>query len=985
MRIGLEMFGAQTAGRNRGIGRYGRSLAAALLAHAGPSHDLILYADSSGPLDHVPSDPRAPIRLIRPEPTLGAAMARLTVENPDGLDALILLNPLELTPGYDPPARPRGGPALLAVVYDLIPLLFPEGYLKRWPAPSFARRYLWTLDRLRQYDRLLAISDATRADMIRLLGVSPNQVTTIGTGGDDLGTAFDISATEPFVFAVAATDPRKNLRGLLNAYARIPRALRDRHRLVIAAGVAPDDPEADPIWRQAESLGIRDRLTLTGFLADDTLQTLYRRCAAFVFPSLYEGFGLPIVEALRCGAAVVAGDNSSQPEVAGDAALLVNTADADALADAIARVLTDEALALTLRSRGPRRAALFTWDHVASRTIEAIDFLTVARQDKAFPPLAKGLGRAVGKLGVDTLRVPPDVVAPFSPPCEAEHYPHPAREIFAGETGITPRANRLSPPCEGGVSGGGPGATARLAAVLNPGAPPPPRTVPATSTLPTPPFARGGNYPRSRRDSRPRWAFFSPLPPHTSGIATYSASLVQALSTHAAIDLFHESGDAPFARFQERAMGCFDARVFPRWNRIRPYDAVIYQMGNSPAHIFAHDRLFTTPGVVVLHDPALASFHYERAVRSGGGLPMFRAAIEAAHPGRRRDYEPMLADFAKNPQAMVAGLIGRGFDMNGSILKAARAVIVHSQAAADRLGPEASAKTFVIPLGTDLESPLAPEDRARLRARLGLPAHGLIVGRFGAIHPTKLDVPALEAFADLLPLHPDATLLMVGEEADDGLTRRRVEGLGLNDRVRFWGRPDDARFLALMRLTDIGLALRKPPTNGESSAALVQLMRCGVASIVTDAGSFAGYPDDVVGKIPWPDDVSGGEALRHALREFAANPQIRAARSAAGRALVEARHGWPRIARMYADVIHQFQSEHEYETPCAQALGAHGPHPPPDPRSAGAIRDGMPGGGARDERAIARARRARGRAIPAPGAGGRTPASSRRGHEPGAP
>jgi glycosyltransferase involved in cell wall biosynthesis len=854
MRIGLEMFGAQTAGRNRGIGRYGRNLAAALIARARPSHELILYADASDPLDRIPSGPGVAIHLVQPEPSLGAAMARLTDTNPDGLDALVLLNPLELTPGYDPPARPRRGPALMAVVYDLIPLLFPEGYMKRWPAPSYARRYLWTLERLRQYDQLLAISDATRDDVVRLLGVSPDRVTTIGTGGDDIGAAFDVGSndvspgfTEPFVFAFAATDPRKNLRGLLDAYARLPRELRDRHRLVVAAGVAPDDREAAPIWEQADSLGIRDRLTLTGFIDDNALGTLYRRCSAFVFPSLYEGFGLPIVEAFQCGAAVVAGDNSSQPEVAGDAALLVNTADPDALAAAIARVLTDEELARNLRAHGPTRAALFTWDHVASRTLEAIELQAVA--SKAFPPLAKG---GLGGVDVDQPRAP----------------------------GVFSTSNMARPAAE--------------------------------PTPPNAPFARGGKQTHSRRHcsitgeaSRPRWAFFSPLPPQTSGIATYSASLVQSLSEHARIDLFHDAGDAPFARFQSRALGCYDARIFPRWNRLRPHDAVIYQLGNSPAHIFAYERLFQTPGVVVLHDPALASFHYERAMRSGGGIAMFRAVLDAAHPGRRPEYEPLLNQFEKNPEAMVAALTKRGFDMNGEIVAKARAVIVHSQAAADRLGPEASAKTFIFPLGTDAESPLTAGERSALRARLGLPAHGLIVGRFGAIHPTKLDVSAIEAFADLLRLHPDATLLMVGEEADGGCSRSRVEALGLNNCVRFWGRPDDARFLALMRVTDIGLALRKPPTNGESSAALVQLMRCGVAAIVTDVGSFAGYPDDVVRKISWRDDAAGGEALCRALHNLAANPTIRESRSAAGRALVEAQHSWARVARMYADLIAQ--------------------------------------------------------------------------------
>jgi glycosyltransferase involved in cell wall biosynthesis len=403
MRIGLEMFGTQTAGRTRGIGRYVRSLAHALIVRTeqgGLAHELVLYADAEGPLDQLPAGPNAATRLIRPEPTLGAAVAGLVRENPDALDVLIFLNPLELTPGYDLPPRPVSASApggrtlvLTAVVHDLIPLVFPNDYLKSWPGPTMARRYRWALERLRQYDGLLTNSEATRLDVIDRLNVPPSRVVNIGAGGDNPGggytfdrarpdeeaadrTALDaLGLSPPFLFAASALDPRKNLSGLLEAYARLPPALRSTHRLAVAAGIGPSDPAAAMVWSQAEVLGIHGALTLTGRVDDRTLRALYRRCAAFVFPSLYEGFGLPILEALRCGAAVVAGDNSSQPEVAGDAALLVNTADPGALAGAIARVLTDPALARTLRARGPDRAVRFTWDAVAARTLGVLHWL----------------------------------------------------------------------------------------------------------------------------------------------------------------------------------------------------------------------------------------------------------------------------------------------------------------------------------------------------------------------------------------------------------------------------------------------------------------------------------------------------------------------------------------------------------------------------------------------------------------------------------
>ncbi len=403
MRIGLEMFGTQTAGRHRGVGRYCRNLASALAARARrSSHELILYADAALPLDAVPTLADTPIRQIKPEPTMRDALDRLARGGEEGLDALILANPLEMVPGHDPPARPIGSPRPLitAVVYDLIPLIFPNDYLRRWTGLAQSRRYFWALERLRQYDALLAISEATRDDVVRLMDMPPEKVANIGTGGDDLGNAFspsnpdddanDLAAVKklgldgPFVFAVAATDPRKNLDGLLDAFARLPKSLLASHKLAVAAGITHEDPDAAPLLSRAETLGPGVRLVLTGAVDDATLRALYRRSDVFVFPSRYEGFGLPILEALRCGAAVVAGDNSSQPEAAGNAASLVNTDDPEALSAAIKRLLTDPEQSRILRARGPAHAARFTWDAVAARTLSALEGLA-ERPETALP------------------------------------------------------------------------------------------------------------------------------------------------------------------------------------------------------------------------------------------------------------------------------------------------------------------------------------------------------------------------------------------------------------------------------------------------------------------------------------------------------------------------------------------------------------------------------------------------------------------------
>jgi glycosyltransferase involved in cell wall biosynthesis len=179
-----------------------------------------------------------------------------------------------------------------------------------------------------------------------------------------------------------------------------------------------------------------------------------------------------------------------------------------------------------------------------------------------------------------------------------------------------------------------------------------------------------------------------------------------------------------------------------------------------------------------------------------------------------------------------------------------------------------------------------------------LPTDALIVASFGIIHPSKGNAEAVEAFAAMARAVPGSLLVFVGEEADDGLARRRAEALGLSGRVRFLGRADDARFLALVKAADVGVSLRRPPTNGETSGALLHLLRSGVPAVVSDTGSFAEYPDGAVRKVPWSVD-----ALAAALLELAADPAARDALGRAGLEHVRARHAWADVAARYAEVI----------------------------------------------------------------------------------
>jgi glycosyltransferase involved in cell wall biosynthesis len=171
-----------------------------------------------------------------------------------------------------------------------------------------------------------------------------------------------------YIMALGSADPRKNIRTLLDAYSRLPAALRARYPLVIVwtHSLLMEDAKA-----QVSRLGLCSRVRFVCRVSDGDLAVLYNQATLFVFPSRQEGFGLPLLEAMASGTPVVAGDNSSIPEVAGNAALLVDACDPNALSQAIARVLSDPALRADLAHRGVVRARSFSWERCARETIAA--------------------------------------------------------------------------------------------------------------------------------------------------------------------------------------------------------------------------------------------------------------------------------------------------------------------------------------------------------------------------------------------------------------------------------------------------------------------------------------------------------------------------------------------------------------------------------------------------------------------------------------
>jgi glycosyltransferase involved in cell wall biosynthesis len=178
----------------------------------------------------------------------------------------------------------------------------------------------------------------------------------------------DLSIPETFVLAVGNLHPRKNIPRLVRAVATLRAQGAGDLGLVLAGQRAWRAHDVDVAVAEVRG---GDWVHFTGYVSDSQLRALYSTARVFAYPSLYEGFGLPLLEALACGAVVVASDTTAIPEVAGDAALLVSPVDDGALADGLSRALADDQLRLRLRAAGPTRAGQFTWERCAALTVQA--------------------------------------------------------------------------------------------------------------------------------------------------------------------------------------------------------------------------------------------------------------------------------------------------------------------------------------------------------------------------------------------------------------------------------------------------------------------------------------------------------------------------------------------------------------------------------------------------------------------------------------
>ncbi|WP_243050021.1 glycosyltransferase [Dyella sp. RRB7] len=399
MRIVIDLQGAQSESRHRGIGRHTDALVKAFVREAAGKHEVWIATNAN--LGHVEAIRGAFGEMIPPSRIVSFAIpghaAAMHPANRRGMEVGELLRE-DFLRGLNPDVvwcsslfegwlddsvtsigRLPTSATQAVTLYDLIPLSDKQEHLGD---PAVRSWYYRKLSQLQRADLLLAISEYAREEAIELLNIAPERTYTISSAADSRFRQLadkekrrfrDSSGLNaPFVLYVGGFDGRKNVELLVRAFADMPRDLRSQHTLVLGGKITATQEAALRSLASSLGLGMKD-VVFTGKLTDEDLVALYNLCSLFVFPSLQEGFGLPVLEAMACGAPVLAANATSIPEVVRHEDMLFSPTEASGLASKMAVVLRDRTMSEAFRAHGLTQAKRFSWESSAQRVMEAFE------------------------------------------------------------------------------------------------------------------------------------------------------------------------------------------------------------------------------------------------------------------------------------------------------------------------------------------------------------------------------------------------------------------------------------------------------------------------------------------------------------------------------------------------------------------------------------------------------------------------------------
>lgn len=346
----------------KGVGTYSRSLLKRLVNV--PDIDVIAFCNDDSS-DQLPDSDALELVSLNEEILSSRSLNRIgQAVNKAGCD--LFHSPYVVAPGnLDCP--------LLVTAHDIIPLLFPQSI------PSFRQRRVYKsllASAVRQADHVITVSTVSQSYLLAHFSLPISKVSVIldGVGRefsprseDEVEAVIEkYGIARPNVLWLGEFSAHKNVNELVSAFSSLPQKLRAQYRLVLAGEKGGG---WDAVRKEAVSRGVGSQVSFPGFISSADLPALYCSAEVFCFPSLYEGFGLPPLEAMACGTPVICSNSSSLPEVVGDGGLLVPPR-AAALGAAIGEVLTNDSLKQRLKRRGRERASLFSWDTTTAKTVE---------------------------------------------------------------------------------------------------------------------------------------------------------------------------------------------------------------------------------------------------------------------------------------------------------------------------------------------------------------------------------------------------------------------------------------------------------------------------------------------------------------------------------------------------------------------------------------------------------------------------------------
>lgn len=756
MRIAIDMQGLQSESRFRGIGRYTRAIVKSLAKLAfNKKYEVILIGNGAFPVKDLVNEfsplvgrnaikfwyPAGPCAFENPANHYNNSNAKIIREaffkshKPDIIyipamfegyqdDSVLSVNEFDT----DTP--------VVTTLYDLIPLHNPAQYLD--PNPNYKKFYLEKISYLQACKKLLAISAFSRHEGQEYFKDKAEDIVNVSTACDDIFRVIEsdqnkinelklkFKITKPFIMYSGGADERKNLPALITALSELPVELQKQYDFVLAGKLSQFD--IDKLNHHARQCKLEHMsMIMTGYITDEELVQLYNTCKLFVFPSWHEGFGLPALEALACGAVVIGAGNTSLPEVIGIEEALFDPLSVSDIREKITNVLTDESLYSSLKEKGLSRAQAFSWDTSAAIALSAFEEV-----------------------------------------------------IESKETTVLKDAGSLK------------------------------------KTL----------------------AFFTPLSPARSGISLYSEELLPALSKFYDIDVVIDENQSDI---RENSYYSFiTASEFLNSSKI--YDRIIYQMGNSIFHDYMHEILEIYPGIVCMHDFYLSNY--------------FR--YKETFAGHERSWSEQLFDsHGYNALIQRANInddekIMYHYPSNFNVLSNATAVIVHSdysrKLAKQWYSNSRALDWECIPL---LRAEPVSQDKQQVRKELNISEDKILICSFGILDASKLNHLLIQGLGALNnELKHKIKMVFVGELG--GSYKDRIESLikeyHLESAVEITGWVSDALYRQYLVAADIGVQLRAL-SRGETSAAVLDCMNYGLATIINANGSMAELPDDKVIKL----------------------------------------------------------------------------------------------------------------------------------------